>query len=213
MQQLFYENYEHNKKGFIQEIHSSKIHNAITLHPNKRPACQYRLHSYMLSREISRLRYRTILLHREGLTMSHLSNTEVQWEDQQLGAPPSYTRYQPAERGDVIEWDFLTGRHLYSTRENQMPRQGLGSLLRAALEDTVLQVMEMINDNSKARGRVIDFKEIQYGYRRVDPIHGAEYILDLLLLYKKHKGRKVTMPVRRHAYLQQSFSRPFFSEP
>ncbi|XP_067114847.1 chondroitin sulfate synthase 3 isoform X1 [Osmerus mordax] len=213
MQQLFYENYEHNKKGFIQELHSSKIHNAITLHPNKRPAYQYRLHSYMLSREISRLRYRTILLHREGLTMSHLSNTEVQWEDQQLGAPPSYTRYQPAERGDVIEWDFLTGRHLYSTGENQMPRQGLGSLLRAALEDTVLQVMEMINENSKARGRVIDFKEIQYGYRRVDPIHGAEYILDLLLLYKKHKGRKVTMPVRRHAYLQQSFSRPFFSEP
>ncbi|XP_028973013.2 chondroitin sulfate synthase 3 [Esox lucius] len=212
MQQLFYENYEHNKKGFIQELHSSKIHNAITLHPNKRPAYQYRLHNYMLSRDISRLRYRTILLHREGLTMSKLGSTEVQWEDQQLGAPPSYTRYQPTERGDVIQWDFLTGRHLYSTGENQMPRQGLGSLLRTALEDTVLQVMEMISENSKARGRVIDFKEIQYGYHRVDPRHGAEYILDLLLLYKKHKGRKVTVPVRRHAYLQQSFSRPFFSE-
>ncbi|XP_071369106.1 chondroitin sulfate synthase 3-like [Centroberyx affinis] len=212
MQQLFYENYEHNKKGFIEELHSSKIHNTITLHPNKKPAYQYRLHSYMLSREISRLRYRTILLHREGLTMSRLSDTEVQWQDQQLGAPPTYMRYQPNERNDVIEWDFLTSRHLYSTGENQMPRQGLGNLLRTALEDTILQVMEMINENSKARGRLIDFKEIQYGYRRVDPMHGAEYILDLLLLYKKHKGRKVTVPVRRHAYLQQSFSRPFFTE-
>ncbi|KAG5272672.1 hypothetical protein AALO_G00168100 [Alosa alosa] len=212
MQQLFYENYEHNKKGFIQDLHNSKIHNAITLHPNKRPAYQYRLHSYMLSRQISQLRFRTIQLHREGVTMSKLGNTEVQWEDQQLGAPPSYTRYQPVERSGVIEWDFLTGRHLYATGEKQMPRQGLGSLLRAALEDTVMQVMEMINENSKARGRVIDFKEIQYGYRRVDPLHGAEYILDLLLLYKKHKGRKVTVPVRRHAYLQQSFSRPFFTE-
>ena len=212
MQQLFYENYEHNKKGFIQELHNSKIHNAITLHPNKRPAYQYRLHSYMLSRQISQLRYRTIQLHREGITMSKLGNTEVQWEDQQLGAPPSYTRYQPVERNNVIEWDFLTGRHLYATGEKQMPRQGLGNLLRTALEDTVMQVMEMINENSKARGRVIDFKEIQYGYRRVDPLHGAEYILDLLLLYKKHKGRKVTVPVRRHAYLQQSFSRPFFTE-
>ncbi|KAM4614983.1 chondroitin sulfate synthase 3-like [Polymixia lowei] len=212
MQQLFYENYEHNKKGFIQELHSSKIHNAITLHPNKKPAYQYRLHSYILSRKISQLRYRTILLHREGLTMSRLSDTEVQWEDQQLGSSPSYMRYHPSDRNDVIEWDFLTGRHLYSTGENQMPRQGLGKLLRAALEDTVLQVMEMINENSKARGRVIDFKDIQYGYRRVDPLHGAEYILDLLLLYKKHKGRKVTVPVRRHAYLQQSFSRPFFTE-
>ncbi|XP_017546759.2 chondroitin sulfate synthase 3 [Pygocentrus nattereri] len=212
MQQLFYENYEHNKKGFIEELHSSKIHNAITLHPNKRPAYQYRLHNYMLSRQISQLRYRTIQLHRESITMSHLSNTEVQWEDQQLGAPPSYTRYQPTEREDVIEWEFLTRRHLFSTSEKQMPRQGLGRALHSALEDTVLQVMEMINENSKARGRVIDFKEIQYGYRRLNPLCGAEYILDLLLLYKRHKGRKVTVPVRRHVYLQQSFSRPFFHE-
>ncbi|MBN3318377.1 CHSS3 synthase, partial [Atractosteus spatula] len=212
MQQLFYENYEHNKKGYIQELHSSKIHNAITLHPNKRPAYQYRLHNYMLNRKISELRYRTIKLHREGVVMSKLSNMEVQKEDQQLGMMPSYTRFQPTERSEVIEWEFLTGKLLYSMAENQVPRQGLGKVLRAALDDTVLQVMEMINENSKARGRVIDFKEIQYGYRRVDPLHGAEYILDLLLLYKKHKGRKVTVPVRRHAYLQQSFSKPFFAE-
>ncbi|XP_058878251.1 chondroitin sulfate synthase 3 [Acipenser ruthenus] len=212
MQQLFYENYEHNKKGYIQELHSSKIHNTITLHPNKRPAYQYRLHNYMLSRKISELRYHTIELHRESVVMSKLSNMEVQKADQQLGLMPSYTRFQPTERNEVIEWDFLTGKHLYSTAEKQMPRQGINSLLRTALDDTVLQVMEMINENSKTRGRVIEFKEIQYGYRRVDPMHGAEYILDLLLLYKKHKGRKVTVPVRRHAYLQQSFSKPFFIE-
>lgn len=212
MQQLFYENYERNKKGFIEDLHSSKIHNAITLHPNKNPAYQYRLHNFMLSREISRLRYRTILLHREGLIMSHLSDTEVLWEDQQLGSPPSYMLYRPNERNDVIEWDFLTGRHIYSAVENKMARHNLGNVFRTALEDIILQVMEMINENSKTRGRVIDFKEIQYGYYRVDPMHGAEYILDLLLLYKKHKGRKITVPVRRHAYLQQSFSRPFFTE-
>ncbi|KAI5629273.1 chondroitin sulfate synthase 1 precursor, partial [Silurus asotus] len=211
MQELFYENYEH-KKGFIEELHSSKIHNAITLHPNKRPAYQYRLHNYMLSRQISQLRYHTIQLHRESMTMSHLSNTEVQLEDQQLGAPPSYMRYQPNERADVIEWEFLNGRYLYSTSEKNMPRQGLGNALRSALEDTVLQVMEMINENSKVRGRVIDFKKIQYGYRRLNPLQGAEYILDLMLLYKRHKGRKVTVPVRRHVYLQQSFSRPYFTE-
>ncbi|XP_029941389.1 chondroitin sulfate synthase 3 [Salarias fasciatus] len=212
MQQLFYENYEHNKKGFIEELHSRKIHNAITLHPNKNPAYQYRLHGFLLSREISRLRYRTISLHREGLAMSRLSDTEVLWEDQQLGAPPSYMRYRPDDRNNVISWNFLTGRHVYAAVENKMARQSLGNLLRTALEDVVLQVMEMINENSKTRGRVIDFKEIQYGYYRVDPMHGAEYILDLLLLYKKHKGRKITVPVRRHAYLQQSFSRPFFAE-
>lgn len=168
MQQLFYENYEHNKKGFIEELHSTKIHNAITLHPNKKPAYQFRLHNFMLSREISRLRYRSILLHREGLIMSQLSDTEVLWEDQQLGALPSYMRFQPSERNDVIEWDFLTGRHIYSAVENKMARQSLGNSLRTALEDIIMQVMEMINENSKTRGRVIDFKEVQYGYYRVD---------------------------------------------
>lgn len=212
MQQLFYENYQQNQRGFIEELHSQKIFSAITLHPNKNPAYQYRLHAFLLGREITRLRHRTLALHREGLAMSYLSDSEVLWEDQQLGAPPSYVRYRPGDRKDVISWDFLTGRHIYSVTENKMARQNLGNLLRGALEDVVLQVMEVINQNSKTRGRVINFKEIQYGYYRVDPMHGAEYILDLLLLYKKHKGRKITVPVRRHAYLQQSFSRPFVAE-
>ncbi|KFO32020.1 Chondroitin sulfate synthase 3 [Fukomys damarensis] len=212
MQQLFHENYEHSRKGYIQDLHNSKIHAAITLHPNKRPAYQYRLHNYMLSRKISELRYRTIQLHRESALMSRLSNSEVSKEDQQLGAVPSFNHFQPRERNDVIEWEFMTGKLLYSAAENQPPRQSVSSVLRTALDDIVLQVMEMINENAKSRGRLIDFKEIQYGYRRVDPLYGVEYILDLLLLYKRHKGRKLTVPVRRHAYLQQLFSKPFFRE-
>nr|XP_033784856.1 LOW QUALITY PROTEIN: chondroitin sulfate synthase 3 [Geotrypetes seraphini] len=212
MQQLFHENYEHNRKGYIQDLHNNKIHSAITLHPNKRPAYQYRLHNYILSRKISELRYRTIQLHRESFAMSKLSNSEISKEDQQLGMIPSFNRFQPHKRNEVIEWEFLTGKLLYSMVENQPPCQSINSNLRASLDDTVMQVMEMINENSKSRGRLIDFKEIQYGYRRIDPVYGVEYILDLLLLYKRHKGRKLTVPVRRHAYLQQSFSKPFFHE-
>lgn len=212
MQQLFHENYEHNRKGYIQDLHNSKIHTAITLHPNKRPAYQYRLHNYILARKISELRYRTIQLHRESALMSRLSNTEISKDDQLLGMMPSFNRFQPHDRNEITEWEFLTGKLLYSMAENQPPRQNINSVLRAALDDTVMQVMEMINENSRSRGRLIDFNEIQYGYRRIDPLHGVEYILDLLLLYKRHKGRKVTVPVRRHAYLQQLFSKPFFKE-
>jgi chondroitin sulfate synthase len=46
----------------------------------------------------------------------------------------------------------------------------------------------------------------------VNPLYGAEYVLDLLLLYKKHKGKTMTVPVRRHAYLQQTFSQIQFRE-
>ncbi|XP_026559759.1 chondroitin sulfate synthase 3 [Pseudonaja textilis] len=212
MQQLFHENYERNRKGYIQDLHNSKIHTAITLHPNKRPAYQYKLHNYILTRKISELRYRTIQLHRESALMSKLGNDEISREDQLLGMTPSFSRFQPRDRNEVIEWDFLTGKLLYSIAENQPPRQNINNIQREALDDTVMQVMEIINENSKSRGRLIDFNEIQYGYRRVDPLHGVEYILDLLLLYKRHKGRKVTVPVRRHAYLQQLFSKPFFRE-
>ncbi|XP_018119598.1 chondroitin sulfate synthase 3 [Xenopus laevis] len=212
MQQLFHENYEHNRKGYIQDLHNSKIHAAITLHPNKRPAYQYRLHNYILSRKISELRFHTIQLHRESVLMSKLSNSEISKEDQQLGMMPSFNRFQPRERNEVIEWEFLTGKHIYSMNANVPPCQSLTNLLKASLDDTVMQVMEMINENSKSRGRLIDFKEIQYGYRRVHPLYGVEFILDMLLLYKRHKGRKLTVPVRRHAYLQQSFSKPFFKE-
>lgn len=73
------------------------------------------------------------------------------------------------------------------------------------------QVMAAINVNARQRGRVIDFKDILYAYRRVSPLHGADYMLDLLLVYRKFKGRrKMTVPVRRHAYLQQAFLEPEF---
>ena len=68
-----------------------------------------------------------------------------------------------------------------------------------------------INANARQRGRVIDFKDILYAYRRVNPVHGADYMLDLLLVYRKLKGRrKMTVPVRRHAYIQQAFLEPEF---
>lgn len=68
------------------------------------------------------------------------------------------------------------------------------------------QVMESINKHSKQRGRVIEFRELLYGYHRVNPLFGADYVLDMLLMYKKYRGRKMTVPVRRHAYLQQQFT-------
>lgn len=68
------------------------------------------------------------------------------------------------------------------------------------------QVMEMINQYSRQRGRVIEYQDLLYGYFRLDPLHGPDYILDMLLKYKKYRGRKMTVPVRRHAYLQQQFT-------
>jgi chondroitin sulfate synthase len=66
--------------------------------------------------------------------------------------------------------------------------------------------MDVINGFSKVRGRVIEFKENLYGYHRMIPLYGEEYVLDLLMTYKKYRGKKMTVPVRRHAYIQRPFA-------
>lgn len=66
--------------------------------------------------------------------------------------------------------------------------------------------MEHINNFSRQRGRVIEFRELLYGYMRVNSLYGQDLILDLLLVYKKYRGKKMTVPVRRHLYIQRSFT-------
>ncbi|KAJ8393152.1 hypothetical protein AAFF_G00068350 [Aldrovandia affinis] len=191
MQQLFYENYEPDRKGFIQDLHNGRIDRAITLHPNKIPAQQYRLHAHVLSRRIAELRHRTVRLHREIVQISCLGNTEPRKEDVQLGAPPSLTRV--TQRQDVPEWDFFSGTRLYSSADGFPPRRALGAPQRAALRDITAQ-----------------FRGIRFGYRRVNALRGAEYALDLLLLYRREGAG--AFPVRRHAHLLQAFSRALFRE-
>jgi chondroitin sulfate synthase len=80
------------------------------------------------------------------------------------------------------------------------------SAFREGLEDVVREIMENINTYSRQRGRIIDYREILYGYSRVNTLYGHDLILDLLLVYKKYRGKKMTVPVRKHLYVQRSFT-------
>ncbi|KAJ3641045.1 hypothetical protein Zmor_027571 [Zophobas morio] len=121
-----------------------------------------------------------------------------------LGLPGRLTRQQPRNVDDVLDWELIS-KTLYSWRDLN-PRRRIGSCLKEGLSDVVRDIMEVINSYSKQRGRVIDFKEILYGYWRLDPVHGVDLILDLLLVYRKYRGHKMTVQVRRHAYVQQTFT-------
>jgi chondroitin sulfate synthase len=120
------------------------------------------------------------------------------------GLPQSLTRQKPTTLDDVLDWEFIS-KSLYSYKDLN-PRRRIGSSLKEGLGDVVRDIMELINSYSKQRGRVIDFKEILYGYWRLDPVHGVDLILDLLLVYRKYRGHKMTVQVRRHAYVQQTFT-------
>lgn len=109
-----------------------------------------------------------------------------------LGAPPSLNKYLPGNETDILTWQFLS-RAVYST-DSLNPRRRLDAALREGIDDVIRQLMEGINTLSKERGRIIDFKEVLYGYYRVNPKFGVDYILDILLVYKKYRGRKMTFP-------------------
>ena len=68
--------------------------------------------------------------------------------------------------------------------------------------------MDSINAEASEKGRVIEFRDLFYAYVNSDPVYGLTYILDLLLLYKRYKGNKMTVKVRRHVYVRQPFLTP-----
>lgn len=211
MQHLFYHNYREEKGSFIHSLNAREVHRAITLHPVKEPVHQYRIRNYFSSRHILDLRQKSLNMHREIALMNQeigLKNNDE--SSKQLEMFPSLTKYVPDERDDVLSWEYFT-KPVYSDA-NANPKRGMEFQVRSALDDVIMQIMQMVNKNARQRGRTIDFKEILYGYKRTNPQHGADYVLDLLLIYRKHKGRRMTVPVRRHAYLHQTFSQMEFVE-
>ncbi|KAG5878296.1 hypothetical protein JTB14_017647 [Gonioctena quinquepunctata] len=233
MQVILYHN-QSGEAAFSGDLKQKEVHRAITLHPVKQPQYMYRLHKYVKGLKVQKYLQDSILLHRDiavsmqelGYRASSLQKANIAaglqlfpirpgsdgylGDTSILGVPTSLNRYTPHKLEDVLEWEMIS-KTLYSHRDIN-PRKRIGSSLKEGLGDVVREIMELINSYSKQRGRVIDFKEILYGYWRVNPVYGVDLILDLLLVYRKYRGHKMTVQVRRHAYVQQTFSGIFMRE-
>lgn len=229
MQTILYHN-SSGRDAFTGNLKQKEVHRAITLHPVKQHSHMYRIHNYMKSLELQDILQKKILLHRDVRSMMDQLNSthslpsnefRLTGDSKQLfssrpgspnylgdtdllGLPPGLNKYRPRKVADVIKWDFISKAWYSDTDAN--PRRRIDSYTKEGLDDVVREVMDLINKFSKQRGRVIDFKEIFYGYQRVNPLYGVDYMLDMLLMYKKYRGKKMTVPVRRHAYLQQQFT-------
>lgn len=214
MQNLFYQNHLEPNGAYTHPLNIKEVHTAITMHPFKNHTYQYRMHAFLWSRKALALRHKVVELQREISNVNQVLHQKGLLHEvpvDKLGLPPSLMKYKPTKVDNVLSWEFLTGKQIVS-HLNLNPKRGMDTSYKLALDDILMQVMQIINKNARQRGRTIDFKEILYGYRRVNPMFGADYILDLLLIYRKHKGRKMTVPVRRHAYLQQTFTEIEFRE-
>ncbi|XP_053948348.1 chondroitin sulfate synthase 1 [Anastrepha ludens] len=224
----------HNSSGpyaFTGKLKRKEIHNAISLHPIKQAPLMYRLHSFVQGLKAEEMRQESLELHRDIKRMASFleipndskylvpgielipekTNSDQHYEDHNiLGITPDLKKFTPSSTADLLEWSFIA-RSLYSS-ENANPKHKIDSALREGLEDVITEVMENINNYSRQRGRVIEFRELLYGYNRLNPLHGQDLILDLLLIYKRYRGKKMTVPVRRHLYVQRAFTGTFVKE-
>ncbi|KAJ2949392.1 hypothetical protein O0L34_g15306 [Tuta absoluta] len=221
----------HNGSGalaYTGRLKKREVHRAITLHPVKDHRQMYRMHSYFKNLRIQELKEEALDLHRDiaasmkklevpseaiadyvlpgdtPLFPAKLGEPGYLGDNEILGAPIDMNRYKPDKLEDVVAFDFIS-KSIYSTTHSN-PKRRIEMPIREAIDDVIREVMEIINAPSRQRGRVIDFNELLYGYTRLCPLHGADHILDLLLKYRRYRGRKMTAAVRRHAYLQQSFT-------
>jgi chondroitin sulfate synthase len=202
------------------------------LHPVKLPQYQYRLHNFFnvrkiidlrqknmqLQRDIRAIEKNLLKLHRERNNAEKINKNLVKYESEADNLPkdrfiltPSFKVIKPPKnRQHRYDFTFFT-RSIFSS-SYVSPKRGAEGYWKSAINDGMRQVMEDINKNSIQKGRIIDFKDVLYGYVRHHPLIGIDYIIDALLVYKKYEGRKMTVPVRRHAYVRQTFTGMFFRE-
>ncbi|XP_015176522.1 PREDICTED: chondroitin sulfate synthase 1 [Polistes dominula] len=226
MQSIFYHNSSGNQ-AFTGNLKRKEVHRAITLHPIKSSPYMYRLHNYMRGLKIQDLQQDKIKLQRDiysmikelGINHEQLKNYHVAidvplfpvnhysedypGDTEILGVPVGLRTFKPTTSDEVIPWDFIS-KSEYSLADFN-PRRRIHSDIKEAMDDNIREVMVKINACSRQRGRVVDERSALYGYRRVNS-YGADTILDLLLVYRKFRGKKLTMPVRRHIYLHQHFT-------
>lgn len=188
MQRLFLHNHDEPQGSFTTTLSGSLVH-SITLHPVKSPPFLYRLHSFFLASHSSELRHRVLI-------KKHLLSNYGE---------PSLTKFRKRNVKESLSWNFIKRGHMYA-RNNNNPNFGIYDSDKEFLVRTIGNFLDYINLKSRQRGRRIEFKQIIYGYNTINPKEGVNLILDLLLMYKKHKGRRLNVPVRRHAYLQTPFS-------
>lgn len=231
----------HNSSGqnaFTGNLKSKEVHNAITLHPVKRAPLMYRLHSYVQGIRAQELRQETLLLHRDiammkSILLSKSSGTddiELKFDGSDLSifpsnepddsnflgdhdilsAKPHLNKFKTTVREELLTWNYIA-RSVYSAEQSN-PKKKMDSATRNGLEDVIVEIMDFINNFSRQRGRIIEFREVLYGYSRLNSLYGEDLILDLLLTYKKYRGKKMTVPVRRHLYVQRAFTDCFVRE-
>ncbi|KJH51102.1 chondroitin N-acetylgalactosaminyltransferase [Dictyocaulus viviparus] len=189
MQKLFHNN-QTAAKAYTSDL--SEVRTAITVHPIKDPAVMRRVHIHDRALRLQALRARFVSLRTE--------RSDAQ--------QPTLIRIIPNSSRDLTPWDYINNNKiLFCADRVNCPRHTVDLSIRTEIGDIVTQLFEEFNSNARQRGRVLQFQSLQYGYMRVEPRYGVDYVLDMILWFKKFRPpHRTTLSVRRHAYVQQVFA-------
>lgn len=189
MQKLFHNN-QTTSRAYTGDL--SEVRAAITVHPIKNPAVMRRVHAHDRAFRLQALRARRVSLHTERSDVPQ----------------PTLVRVMPNSSRDLTPWDYINNNKiLFCADRVNCPRHTVDLSIRTEIGDIITQLFEEFNSNARQRGRVLQFQSLQYGYMRVEPRYGVDYVLDMILWFKKFRPpHRTTLSVRRHAYVQQVFA-------
>lgn len=211
MQSIFYHNatlQEAIQRGVFP---TTELYKSVTIHPIKDQRVMHQLYLYNQQMKHRQLRSQLVKMLRllnanvDGASVLHQEVDQgLLLEALQLGFQPTFEQLNLLSAPNET-WQMFTSA-LYSA-STLNPRSFLSPHLLQAFGDNLLQLGETINKNSIRKGRLLTYNYLRYGYIKYEPAIGVRYILDLMMTYRKFSGKRVTFPVRRHAFAVQTFSR------
>lgn len=214
MQKLFHHNVSIQnlwKDGFYP---TKELFKTITIHPIKDSVAMQNLYLYFKNIRHQELRHEISKTHRD--LRKYLANiTSIDKYSQykfinQIKSLAASMMHSSTSYNSLNSWKFFSKKFYSESSIN--PKKHIAKHIVQAYNHNLQSIMSFVNRKSVKKGRILDYHSLYYGYIRFDSNFGVQYILDLLLIYRKYQGKRMTIPVRRHAYAVQSFSETIIRE-
>ncbi|XP_066301800.1 chondroitin sulfate synthase 1-like [Branchiostoma lanceolatum] len=102
--------------------------------------------------------------------------------------------YRPKSMYEVIRWYYFTDKHLYENLDDD-PRIGLIGRWKEDVQDIQEQAVRIVSKEENTQWKLV---RLHYGYKRIDPFRGTDYVLDMEVAESDgtEKGRKLVHLVR-----------------
>lgn len=206
---------------FSASINSHTLRHLFTLHPVKNPIAMRYIHLRVEMIKLSELRQKRMELMEQIEEIKGKNKKSADQQPQIINSEYSASSNHnalfsglipkvPNSPENVPIWEFISSdtKLLYCINKPNCPKHTLGAELRRQISDILIKIFDEFNLNALQKGRTLHFQRVQYGYMRIQPTFGVDFVLDIALRYHRLRGplhSRAPITVRRHAYVQQRF--------